>query len=106
MCVLDTFPQRLSTELALHGVMHEDVWREGVRRRPSIREQSHGGRKETELKGSGRPEPGSLDYDRAGSLLIQVLTVSPRGFRLYSIGALDHWLMTQGRKESDEGFVG
>lgn len=82
MCVMDTFPQRLSTELTLHGVMREDVQREGVRRQPSIREQSHGGHKETELKGNGRPEPGGLDYDQTGSLLMQVLTVSPWGFRL------------------------
>lgn len=35
--------------------MHRERW---VRRQPSVTEQRHGGCEETDLMGSGRPEPG------------------------------------------------
>ena len=41
-------------------VRHEDVWREGVRRQPNVREQSLGGWEETDLTGSGGMIQGSI----------------------------------------------
>lgn len=46
-----------------------------------------------------------LDCDQTRYLLMRDLIVYARAFRDYSIGNLDHWLMTQGRKESSKGFV-
>ena len=40
-------------------VRHEDVWREGVRRQPNVREQSLGSWEETDLTGSGGMIQGS-----------------------------------------------
>lgn len=87
-------------------VMHEDAWRARVRRQPSVRKQSHGSCEETDRMGRGWPIQGIvLDSDQTGSLLMQDLRVYSREFRDASRGSLDHWLTTQGRKESAKGFV-
>lgn len=99
-------PQSLSTELALHG---SDAWRC----------EDRGGEKAAK---HSRTKPWRLWRDGThGEWLVWTkelcwsvtkqsrywcgTSVYPGDFRDYSIGNLDHWLMTQGRKESAKGFV-
>lgn len=83
-----------------------NVYRERVRRQPCVQEQSCGGCEETESWGVvGLHQGLMLDCDQTRYLLMRDLTVYTRAFRDYSIGNLDHWLMTQGRKESSKSFV-